>query len=124
MQILNLDFSSGLESLKCVKRLDRTLNGSYADIELVPSVAASESSYTTLFVLTNPGQLHVYDDDCLAGLISDPEINHAVNAVQCPVTLPTVEPFMTIAKLCSVDKNEGLQRILKEVGKYLLIEEV
>ncbi|KAK9063361.1 hypothetical protein SSX86_017231 [Deinandra increscens subsp. villosa] len=111
LTILNLDFSSGLEALKCVKRLDLTLNGSYADIELV---RAPESSDTTLFVLTNPGQLHVYDDECLTGLISAPDMKNAVNEVQCPVTLPTVEPHMTISKLCLVDSNEGLQRVLKE----------
>ncbi|KAI7749886.1 hypothetical protein M8C21_019771 [Ambrosia artemisiifolia] len=110
LTILNLDFSSGLESLKCVKRLDLTLNGSYADIELV---RAPESSDTTLFVLSNPGQLNVYDDECLTGLASAPDMKHAVNAVQCPVILPTVEPYMTISKLCLVD-NEDLQRVLKE----------
>ncbi|KAI3731155.1 hypothetical protein L1987_62338 [Smallanthus sonchifolius] len=111
LTILNLDFSSGLEALKYVKRLDLTLNGSYADIELV---RAPESSNTTLFVLTNPGQLHAYDDECLTGLVSAPDMKHAVNAVQYPVTLPTVEPYMTISKLCLVDNNEGLQRVLKE----------
>ncbi|KAK1415488.1 hypothetical protein QVD17_31270 [Tagetes erecta] len=110
LTILNLDFSSGLEAMKCVKRLDLTLNGSYADMELV---RAPESSGTTLFLLTNPGQLHVYDDECLTGLDSAPDMKHAVNAVQCPVTLPTVEPFMTISKLCLVD-NDTLQRVLKE----------
>ncbi|KAJ0546468.1 putative transcription factor WD40-like family [Helianthus annuus] len=112
LTILNLEFSSGLEALKCVKRLDLTLNGSYADIELVRT---PESSDTTLFVLTNPGQLHVYNDECLTGLISAPDMKHAVNAVQCPVTIPTVEPYMTISKLCLVDNNDGLQRVLKEI---------
>lgn len=114
LTILNLDLSSGLEALKCIKRSDLTLNGPYADIVLVPGVGAAESSYTTLFVLTNPGQLHVYDDDCLSGLISAPDMKHAVNAVQYPVTLPTVEPYMTITKLCSVQKDGNLQRVLKE----------
>ncbi|XP_024989537.1 uncharacterized protein LOC112524114 [Cynara cardunculus var. scolymus] len=113
LTILNLDLSSGLEALKSIKRSDLTLNGPYADIVLVPGVGASESSYTTLFVLTSPGQLHVYDDDCLSGLISAPE-KHAVNAVQCSVTLPTVEPYMTITKLCSIQKDGNLQRVLKE----------
>lgn len=113
LTILNLDLSSGLEALKCIKRSDLTLNGPYADIVLVPDAGAAESSYTTLFVLTNPGQLHVYDDDCLSGLISAPE-KHVVNAVQCPVTLPTVEPYMTIAKLCLVLNDGNLQRVLKE----------
>lgn len=120
MQVLNLESSSGLETLKCVKRLDLTLNG-YADIELVPNVGATESSFSTLFVLTNPGQLHVYNNDFLSGLISAPDMKHAVNSVQCPVTLPTVEPYMTVAKLCLLDKDEGLQAILKKVGKYLQV---
>ncbi|KAJ9553391.1 hypothetical protein OSB04_017436 [Centaurea solstitialis] len=101
--ILNLDLSSGIEALKCIKRSDLTLNGPYGDIALVPG--AAENSYATLFVLTNPGQLHVYDDDCLSKLISAPE-KHAVNAVQYPVTLPTAEPNMTVTKLCSVEGTE------------------
>ncbi|GJU77640.1 transducin/WD40 repeat family protein [Tanacetum coccineum] len=113
LTVLNLESSSGLETLKCVKRLDLTLNG-YADIELVPNVGAAESSFSTLFMLTNPGQLHVYNDDFLSGLISAPDMKHAVNSVQCHVTLPTVEPYMTVAKLCLVDKDEGLQAILKK----------
>ncbi|PWA85428.1 transducin family protein / WD-40 repeat family protein [Artemisia annua] len=113
LTVLNLESSSGLETLKCVKRLDLTLNG-YADIELIPNVGSTESSFSTLFVLTNPGQLHVYNNEFLSGLISAPDMKHAVNSVQCPVTLPTVEPYMTVAKLCLVDKDEGLQTILKK----------
>ncbi|PWA39073.1 transducin family protein / WD-40 repeat family protein [Artemisia annua] len=113
LTVLNLESSSGLETLKCVKRLDLTLNG-YADIELIPNVGTTESSFSTLFVLTNPGQLHVYNNDFLSGLISAPDMKHAVNSVQCPVTLPTAEPYMTVAKLCLVDKDEGLQTILKK----------
>lgn len=108
LTILNLDLSSGIEGLKFVKRVDLTLNGSYADIEVVPNIGVTESSYTSLFVLTNPGQLHVYDDESLTGLTS------AVKPVQCPVTLPTVEPYMTVSKLCLVPKDGDLQRVLSE----------
>lgn len=108
LTILNLDLSSGIEGLKSIKRVDLSLNGSYADMEVVPAVGVTESSYISLFVLTNPGQLHVYDDECLTGLTS------AVKPVQCPVTLPTVEPYMTISKLCLVPKDGDLQRVLNE----------
>lgn len=108
---MNLDLSSGIEALKFIKRFDLTLDGSYADIELVPNVGATESNCTSLFVLTNPGQLHVYDDECLTGLTSGP----SVKPVQCPVTIPTVEPNMTISKLCSVPKDGDFQRVLNEV---------
>ncbi|KAL7586763.1 hypothetical protein Lser_V15G36125 [Lactuca serriola] len=110
LTILNLDLSSGIEALKFIKRFDLTLDGSYADIELVPNVGATESNCTSLFVLTNPGQLHVYDDECLTGLTSGP----SVKPVQCPVTIPTVEPNMTISKLCSVPKDGDFQRVLNE----------
>lgn len=99
-QILNLDWSSGIESLKCVGRVDLTLNGSFADMILVPNATATEGyGISSLFVLSNPGQLHFYDDSCLSSLMSQPEKKHSVPAVQYPEVIPTVEPYMTVGKL-------------------------
>lgn len=99
-QILNLDWSSGIESLKCVGRVDLALNGSFADMILVPNATAMEGyGISSLFVLSNPGQLHFYDDSCLSTLMSQPEKKHSVPALQYPELIPTVEPYMTVAKL-------------------------
>ncbi|KAK1571272.1 hypothetical protein Q3G72_014394 [Acer saccharum] len=70
-QMLCLDSSSGIESLKCVSRVDLTLSGSFADMVLLPSLGGMESCGTLLFVLSNPGQLDVYDDACLSSLIDE-----------------------------------------------------
>ncbi|XP_058207273.1 uncharacterized protein LOC131320562 isoform X1 [Rhododendron vialii] len=100
LTILNLDWSSGIESLKCVGRVDLTLNGSFADMILVPNATATEGyGISSLFVLSNPGQLHFYDDSCLSSLMSQPEKKHSVPAVQYPEVIPTVEPYMTVGKL-------------------------
>ncbi|KAH7854128.1 hypothetical protein Vadar_010404 [Vaccinium darrowii] len=100
LTILNIDWSSGIESLKCVGRIDLTLNGSFADMILVPNAIATEGyGISSLFVLSNPGQLHFYDDSCLSALMSQPEKKHSVPAVQYPEVIPTVEPYMTVGKL-------------------------
>ena len=115
MQILSLDWSSGIENLKCVGRLDLTLNGSFADMILLPKsgVPGSRES-TSLFLLTSPGQLHVYDDACLSTLMSEHERKSHAPAVQYPVVMPTVEPCMTVGKLSFVH-GHGKARAFCEV---------
>lgn len=116
MQILSLDWSSGIENLKCVGRLDLTVNGSFADMILLPkSGVPGSSGSTSLFVLTNPGQLHVYEDACLSALMSEHEKRSHVPAVQYPVVMPTVEPYMTVGKLSLVHGDGKLARAFSEV---------
>lgn len=115
-QILNLDWSSGIESLKCVGRVDLTLNGSFADMILVSNGSATErSDISSLFVLSNPGQLHFYDDSCLAALMSHPEKKYSVPAIPYPGVIPTVEPYMTVGKLKLVQTEGSFSRALSEV---------
>lgn len=116
LTILQLDWSSGLESLKCIGRADFTLNGAFADMSLLPNAGALESSDTTsLFVLTNPGQLHVYDDACLSALMSQQEKKPSVPAEQYPMVIPTVEPYMTKTKLSLVYSDGNFSRPLSEI---------
>lgn len=116
MQILSLDWSSGIKNLKCVGRVDLTLNGSFADMILLPKCGVPGSSDdTSLFVLTNPGQLHVYDDACLSALLSQHEKKLHVPGVQHPVVIPTVEPFMTVGKLSLVHGDGTFTRTFSEV---------
>lgn len=120
LTILSLDWSSGIENLKCVGRLDLTLNGSFADMILLPkSGVPGSSGSTSLFVLTNPGQLHVYDDACLSALMSEHENRLHVPAVQYPVVMPTVEPYMTVGKLSLVHGDGKLARAFSETASAL-----
>ncbi|CAK9172123.1 unnamed protein product [Ilex paraguariensis] len=113
--ILSLDWSSGIETLKCVDRVDLTLSGSFADMILTSNASAAERNDTiSLFVLTNPGQLHFYDNACLSDLKSGPEKKHHVHAVEYPVVIPTVEPNMTVGKLRLVSTEESFSRALTE----------
>ncbi|KAM1406799.1 hypothetical protein ACFXTH_001430 [Malus domestica] len=120
LTVLSLDWSSGIESLKCVGRTDLKLNGSFADIVLLPTAGATENSGALLFVLTNQGQLHVYDKACLLALMSQQKEKTAVPAVQYPVLLPTIEPYMTVAKLSLVHRDEDYSSVFSKkvlVGK-------
>ncbi|KAI5346587.1 hypothetical protein L3X38_014466 [Prunus dulcis] len=120
LTVLSLDWSSGIESLKCISRTDLTLNGSFADMALLPTAAAMESSNTLLVILTNQGQLQVYDKACLSALMSEEQEKTAVPAVQYPMFIPTIEPYMTVAKLALVNTDKECSSAVSEqilVGK-------
>ncbi|CAM8949436.1 unnamed protein product [Rhodiola kirilowii] len=51
LTILRLDWSSGLDSLKCNGRVDLTLHGSFRDMRLLSKAGASEYSNCTLCVI-------------------------------------------------------------------------
>ncbi|KAH1199344.1 Syntaxin-binding protein 5 [Glycine max] len=100
LTVLTLEWSSGMESVKCTNRADLTLNGSFADLILLPSPGTMGlSSKDELFVLTNPGQLHLYDNDSLSTLTSQPKRTPSVSAVEFPVLVPIADPCLTVAIL-------------------------
>lgn len=102
--------------VKCVHRFDLPLNGSFADMIVIPSFYEAVNNETaSLLVLTTPGQLYFYSNDCLSLLKSEPEKKHSVLAVQYPATIPTVEPRMTVGKLYSATTMSNCLRILPEV---------
>ncbi|KAK0586316.1 hypothetical protein LWI29_004894 [Acer saccharum] len=86
--MLCLDWSSRIESLKCVGRVDLTLSGLFANL------GGMESCDTLLFVLSNLGQLDVYDDSCLSSLMSRKEKWTSASSLQYPTVIPTIEPYM------------------------------
>ncbi|XP_062156010.1 uncharacterized protein LOC133863892 isoform X2 [Alnus glutinosa] len=114
LAILSLDWSSGIESLKCIGRVDLTLNG-FADMALLPSTGAMEGRGMSLVVLTNPGKLHFYDDTCLSDLISKKETKASAATVQYPMLIPILDPYMTVAKLGLVYRNGKFSRVLSEI---------
>ncbi|KAK7276405.1 hypothetical protein RIF29_17544 [Crotalaria pallida] len=115
LTVLNLDWSSGIESLKCTGRVDVTLSGSFADMVLLSSDFHSEGACNMLFVLTNPGQLDLYDKDCLSSLMSRQEKKTSAPTMQYPMVVPTLEPYMTTAKLGVVYQDMKSFRALSEI---------
>lgn len=103
-QVLSLEWSSGVEAVRCVGRTDLTLTGSFADMILVPTAGTTGSnSNASLFVLSNPGCIHIYS------LELQPGNDEPVSSVNFPATIPTVDPLITVAELFYVNgSTEGL----------------
>lgn len=99
LQVLNLEWSSGAETLRCTGRVDLTLAGSFVDMILLPSVGAGGSRSADLLLLTNPGQLHFYDDSYLSTLMSQHERKPSVSALEFPTVIPLRNPLLTSARL-------------------------
>ncbi|XP_059302303.1 uncharacterized protein LOC132054273 isoform X2 [Lycium ferocissimum] len=115
LTVLNLDWSSGIGSLKCVGRVDLGLERSFADAIVVSN--ANETGIndaSSLFVLSNPGQLYFYDKTSLSALESNPEKKHADVAVKYPTVVPTLEPRITVANLYPVDRKWNSSRTPSE----------
>ncbi|KAG4936889.1 hypothetical protein JHK84_050994 [Glycine max] len=120
LTVLTLEWSSGMESVKCTNRADLTLNGSFADLILLPSPGTMGlSSKDELFVLTNPGQLHLYDNDSLSTLTSQPKRTPSVSAVEFPVLVPIADPCLTVAILIRLPSKSNSSKILTEVASAM-----
>lgn len=105
-----------MDSVRCTNRADLTLSGSFADLILLPSPGTTGlSSKDQLFVLTNPGQLHLYDNDSLSTLTSQQNRTASVSAVEFPVLVPLSDPSLTVAKLIRLPSKSISSKILTEV---------
>ncbi|XAR68804.1 hypothetical protein NMG60_11000175 [Bertholletia excelsa] len=98
--VLNLEWSSGMETLKCVGRVDITLNGSFADMILLTSAGTIENNHNAgLFVLTNPGRVHFFDDIRLSASSSQ-QVNRIPDfSVEFLKVVPTADPQITAVSL-------------------------
>ncbi|KAK7395097.1 hypothetical protein VNO78_15639 [Psophocarpus tetragonolobus] len=120
LTVLTLEWSSGMESVRCTNRADLTLSGSFADLILLPSPGTTGlSNKDELFVLTNPGQLHLYDNDSLSTLTSEQKRTPSVCAVEFPVLVPLTDPSLTVAKLIKLPSKSNSSTILTEVVSAL-----
>ncbi|PRQ60938.1 hypothetical protein RchiOBHm_Chr0c22g0500591 [Rosa chinensis] len=115
LTVLSVDWSLGIEILKCIGRVDLTLVGSFADMVLLPATGAMENGDTLLFTLTNQGQLHVYDKACWSALMSHQKKRIDGTAVQYPMFIPTTKPCMTVVKLALVDRDGKYSSALSKV---------
>ncbi|PHU06924.1 hypothetical protein BC332_23413 [Capsicum chinense] len=114
-KILTLEWSSGMETLKCVGRVDLTLSGSFADTVLLPATGATPTDEkAALFVLMSPGQLNLFDCSTLSDLVSKEEKKVSLSAKDFPVELPTVDPSMTVTKLALLHSDGNLVELLQE----------
>lgn len=123
MQILDLNWSSGLSRLKCIDRVDLTLHGSFADLLVISnSYKADHSNGTSFFVLTSPGQLHFYEYASLSMLKSEKGKNHCVHAAQYNSLIPTVEPFMTVGKIYMMGSGGNVLGSLSKVPDIICLD--
>ncbi|KAL9315324.1 hypothetical protein ACSQ67_016325 [Phaseolus vulgaris] len=120
LTVLTLEWSSGTESVRCTNRADLTLSGSFADLTLLPSPGTNGlNSKDEVFVLTNPGQLHLYNSDSLSTLTSQQKRTPSVPAVEFPVLVPMTDPSLTVAKLIRLPSKSNSSKLLTEVASAL-----
>jgi syntaxin-binding protein 5 len=116
LQVLSIDWSGGIERLKCTGRIDIALRGSFADMVLLSSDCHAEGDCNMLFVLTSPGQLDLYDKNCLSSLISEKQRKTSSPTMQYSIFIPTLEPQMTTAMLDVVGHDAKSFTALSEVA--------
>ncbi|KAJ4837684.1 hypothetical protein Tsubulata_013493 [Turnera subulata] len=117
LTVLTIEWSSKLETLRCTGRLDLTLTGSFADMILLPSAGATGVNHrAALSVLTNPGQLHLYDGSSLLASSSQRETKSVVHAIEFPPTVATANPPMTAAKLITFPSGSNSSKILSKIS--------
>ncbi|RYR16107.1 hypothetical protein Ahy_B04g073062 isoform A [Arachis hypogaea] len=120
LTVLTLEWSSGMETVKCISRADLTLSGSFADLILLPRAGAMElNTKADLFVLTNPGQLHFYDNDNLSALTSQQNRTPSIDALEFPVLIPIADPSLTVTQLVRLPSESTSSKILTEVASVL-----
>ncbi|PON86590.1 WD repeat containing protein [Trema orientale] len=82
---------------------------------LLPSAGVMDNKETLLLILTNPGQLHVYDKSCLSGLTSQLK-NTSVPSTKYTMVVPTIEPNMTVSKFSLVLRDGEVSRALSKTS--------
>jgi syntaxin-binding protein 5 len=103
LQVLSLELCTGLESVRCMSQMDLKLDGSFADMILIPDTGVPDKNRTAaLFILTNPGQLNFYDGGSLFSMHNTKEENSVPEAQKFPVTVSTIDPNITVTDLCSL----------------------
>ncbi|KAM0887411.1 hypothetical protein ACQ4PT_029066 [Festuca glaucescens] len=103
LTVLSLESSNGLESVRCASRGDLKLDGSFADMILIPDTGVPDKiRASALFVLTNPGQLNFYDGSALFSGRKSEEVYAQPEARKFPVAVPTIDPNITVTDLYSL----------------------
>ncbi|XP_073016310.1 uncharacterized protein [Primulina eburnea] len=117
--VLSLEWTSGTEVLRCIGRVDLTLAGSFADMIIIPSSATTRSKEdTSLFVLSNAGQIHVFESASLSSPSLQRRKELPSSAVKLPVCIQTVDPLMTVADLFYLYGSRKRQSTIVEMTNY------
>ncbi|XP_062095137.1 uncharacterized protein LOC133801026 isoform X2 [Humulus lupulus] len=120
LTVLTLEWSSGMESLRCVGRTDLTLSGSFADMVLVPSAWLTGSNKNAdVFVLTSPGELHFYDGVSLSSLTSQQEKKQSISEVEFPAVIPVSDPTITVAKFIKAPSGKISLDTISEITSIM-----
>eukprot|EP01018_Ginkgo_biloba_P015794 Gb_19934 [translate_table: standard] len=119
--VLCLKWSEGLASLTCISRLDLMLQGSFADMILLPNAGStSNDPFAALLVLTNPGHLHAYDEASISEFsLSSQEERSPLPPQLVPIQVPLVEPCVTAAKLVILPKDGKASKIFAQLPRDL-----
>lgn len=119
-QVLTIEWSPRMEVLRCAGRTELKLHGSFADMILLPSSgAAGDGPKADLFVLTNPGKLHFYDESTLSAIIGKTDSKASTSPLEFPAMIPTAEPSMTVSKLIKLPTGGSSTKILSKVLHFL-----
>lgn len=113
-----------MEDLRCVGRVDLTLNGSFADMIILPPAGTRKNHSFSLLVLTNPGQLHFFDDAQFSTSVCQQEKRMSVAAVEFPMVVPTANQYLTAAKLSILPSDGNSCNALSKVNCYLNMRKV
>lgn len=117
LTVLTIEWSPGMEVLRCAGRTELKLHGSFADMILLSSPgAAGDGPKEDLFVLTNPGKLHFYDESMLSEIIGKTDSKLPVSPLEFPAMIPTAEPSMTTSKLIKLPIEGSSTKILSELA--------
>ncbi|KAE8696515.1 Transducin family protein / WD-40 repeat family protein, putative isoform 2 [Hibiscus syriacus] len=120
LTVLSLEWSSGMDTVRCVARVDLTLTGSFADMILSPTTGPTGGNQKAdLFVLTNPGQLHLYDGTNLSTLLSEKERKQFACPVEFPMVIPTADPPMTVGKFSVLPTGGNSSKSLSELASIM-----
>ncbi|XP_052162522.1 uncharacterized protein LOC127779694 [Oryza glaberrima] len=115
LTVLSLESTTGLESTRCMSRMDLRLDGSFADMILISDSGFPYKSRTSaVFILTNPGQLNFYDGGALFSVPKTEEGKAQIEAQKFPVTVPTTDPNITVTNLYSLNGRESQSIPLKK----------
>ncbi|KAL3536530.1 hypothetical protein ACH5RR_004991 [Cinchona calisaya] len=116
LTVLTLEWSSGIETVQCVSRVDLSLSGSFADVVITAGTMRSEKN-ASLFILTNPGQLQIFDGADLSATVLQQEKKPSVSGIDFPLVVPTVNPLITVANLFCLPVDGDSSKALAEVAR-------
>ncbi|XP_073142226.1 uncharacterized protein [Henckelia pumila] len=117
--VLSLEWTSGTEVLRCIGRVDLTLASSFADMIIAPSSATTRSKEdTALFVLSNDGQMLIFESATLSSSSLQRRKEIPSSAVKFPVCIQTVDPLMTVAELFYLYGSRRRQSTIVEMTNY------